>query len=247
MIRSLVAATLVISLGSGPCLAQSARYSPPLTPGAPPPPQSGGLTPLNDLMRSARAGDSHAAYLVGRAFETGVGAPWQRPNIEVAVGWYQGAMNAGNLNATYRLGYLISQGKVLTTGAHGVMRRDPSRGNDMMQFALNRGYSPATDSVGTLRQTPQPAQPVQNEASKSSSLTGGEVLGGLLLLGLVAAALSGDSSDSPDKRSDSSQHEDTRASRTCTVFYDAPITPNPTYPGTTSERRSRTGYGYECP
>lgn len=264
LFQRLVGSTLICSLSVAPCLAQVAIN-----------PNRGFTTDrtapaspsITELRRRAGAGDAYAAYLLGRNWEAGIGAPNNRPDPRNAIAWYNIAIRGGSLQATYRLGQLMAAGKALAPQPGGTYKVDVTRGNSMMRYAVANGYSPQTDTVippaRTVQRTPppQPAAPPSPERQSASSTqtqpasssSSSDDVAGALLLGLGAlavlaiAASDSSSSSSSSSSSDSSLPADPRATKTCTILYTVPITPDPTYPGTTTEQRSRVGYGYECP
>jgi TPR repeat protein len=104
---------------------------------------------LAEWKEKADKGDVLAAYQIGRAFETGNTAyPVESPNLAQAVTWYNRAVSGGNLNATYHLGVLIASKKVLVTDSTGgTMHADMLSGRKMMDYAVQHGYDPVSDSA----------------------------------------------------------------------------------------------------
>ena len=237
LFQRLVCSTLVFTLTTVPVLAQ-VNLGNSRTP-----------TPVAELRRRANGGDAYAAYILGRDCEGGFGTSGNRPDLQHAIAWYNLAARGGSLQATYRLGQLIAAGKVMLPQPGGGYRADVTQGSAMMQYAVSQGYSPQTNTVispaTTAKQNVSPSHTAP-PASSGSNDTAGALLLGLGALAILAIAASSSSSTAGSPSQDTGTG-DSQASRTCTIFYDVPITPNPTYPGTTTEQRSRIGHGYECP
>ena len=122
---------------------------------------------------------------MGRAFEAHQCHSRIGPDIDRAGYWYDRALRAGNLNAEYRAGYLLKAQILEVTDEKGDRHPDVANGQKMMDYAVAHGYDPSSDSV---RVRPVKSQS-DSSAPSGSSLSAGEILGGLLVLGVEAGSL----------------------------------------------------------
>ena len=66
---------------------------------------------LNDLKKSAEQGDSNAQYMLGLAYDVGVGAT---QDFAMAATWYRKAAERGHAGAQFNLGHLYADGRGVT-------------------------------------------------------------------------------------------------------------------------------------
>ena len=209
------ALVLIVTVGTVYSSPQTAQHPP-----ASPQQQAAALAALE---QSASKGNSYAAYLAGRAYESGVGLPDDRPQMYRALNLYNQANQAGNLNALYRLGWLMSRG--ITDSSQPPALR-PQRGRQLMQLAITRGYNPATDGAA------QGPAFDDDAGSKAATLL---FLG---LLGIAAVAAGG-----ADGGGDSS----TSGFKSCRVPTTVYVPDTAPFVGTHPEVRWVVKYGSACP
>lgn len=183
--------------------------------------------------QAADKGDLTAAYHVGRAFEMGtVSYPSRAPDMAQAVEWYNRAVRGGNLNAMYHLGALMVTRNVLAVDQSGTARPDVQGGRKMMDYAVQHGYQPATDTVRT--------ETASND--NSAGVLAGSLAALIIMGALASSGSAGDTSSPPES---DFPPRDPHLDKICTIeeptgemnpyYHDDPIT------------RTRQGVGYECP
>lgn len=235
MIQRITSLLLIPAISLGTCLAQNipAQYWV-VSERSRRPMNVWELTPL------AQNGDAYAAYLLGRIYESGqyvrVGPP--RPDLDRAVQSYSFASSHGCVNATYRLGLLLSQGKLGMRQADGTLKTDPAKGSELMSRADFQGYNPNADTVGTVQFSDEDRRQILHpQENKAADDLGSALLVGFGLLAAASLLSSGDSATTDDKKPD--------PYRTCQVWDNRIFNYDLLNPGYRSGYRP--GWGDECP
>ena len=177
--------------------------------------------------------DAEAESETGRGYLNGFGP--DTTDYAAAVSWFAPAVRQGYGPAELQLGWMYQRG-------WGVPQ-DRSTARELYRRAERNSDAKVRQKATSLEQSLDKDQSASND---NAILLG---LGVIAVAALASSASSESAHPSPASSStqEGSTSNESPAMKTCTIFYDAPITPNPTYPGTTTERRSRAGYGTECP
>ncbi len=185
------------------------------------------------LIAKANAGDTGASYLVGKSYESGIGAPGGRPDMTQALHFYGLASQHGNLNAKYRLGYLMLCGISSNPNASPIANKQ--LGSAYMRGAVADGYDPATDKIVARA---APSAPRGTNAD-----TGDNAIAALFAIAAIALVAAAASSGSGDGSNSSNTSEDLGTKpKYCMV----PETVR-NIDGSIAWQGQRAGYGYECP
>ena len=202
------------------------------------------------LIQRARSGDTNAEYVLGMDCEHGDGLPGGRPDLAVAISWYNMALQRGDLRATYRVGQLLAEGKATIPQRAG-SRSGPEQGRNLMQYAMSRGFDPRTGRVITpelaasIAARQRAAQDQSPARPASTTLTPDDAAGPLLLLGglaallVIAAASSSSSSDATGSGTTSS------GAKYCHKYKDVWVDDH--HGGGHYEQQYVPAQGYECP
>jgi len=124
----------------------------------------------------------------------------------MTVSYLNRAAMGGNINATYWLGNLIEQRRVMVKDGAGNMVYDPAPGTAMKQLCLQHGYRPETDTVvvsqmhpsGVAQPTLQPSTPQPSQPQSSDDSDSGAKLFAALAVGVIALAYLGSQNSNSD-------------------------------------------------
>jgi uncharacterized protein len=203
------------------------------------------------LEKAARVGDPDAQNDLGkRAWGLYLHPSSPERSEHTPLEWFTMAAAGGsceaaaNLGGVYFNGLGVTQSSVLADQAFRRAESCP----DAPAWVLEKAHH--FRELIAARRLPDPSRSLPQQEISSPRLDTHEVrtafmVGAVILAMAAASSNSGASSSGSGPYSGSTA--DPQASKTCTILYDVPIIPDPTYPGTTTEQRSRIGYGYECP
>ena len=181
------------------------------------------------LIAKANAGDMGATYLVGKSYESGIGVPGGRSDMTQALHFYDIASHHGNLNAKYRLGYLMLCG--ITSNPNANLNYNRLMGSAYMRGAVQDGYDPNTDKIVA-----------RAEPAKTNSNSGDTAIAALFAIAAIAVVAVAASSGSGNATNPDSAGNFGPKPKYCMV----PDTVR-NVDGSIAWQGSRAGYGYECP